>query len=474
VAIALLAVSSIACASTTLAQEPWSVRGNAGTNPQTDFVGTTDESALSLRTNGREAMRVSADGKIGIGDIAPAERLTVRGNILLPSSTSRLMGGNGGLGFPSDLGDGGGGARLSNIGSVDIIIDSDNNNHNDRSFRVMGNGTDRDSAQSFFVIDELGRVGIGTTPSGNALTVQGGTFLRGDTRIGGKLGIGAPPGDSTLLIREPSSSADAGLTLSAGGSWPLVLRQTSASQFTIENGGKKRLGVSPSAIEVYTDSGGRSLQIRGEFSTGDESAWMSINDRGRERVTVAARNGETGRGGLVHIKNSDGKPTIHLVGDTGTGFGRIVTSVLEITGGADLAEPFEIAGEEVRPGSLVVIDSDRPGALRIADEAYDRRVAGVISGAGGLATGITLGADRPADAEGHREGHHVAMTGRVYALADASQGPIEPGDLLTTSDTPGHAMRAHDVGRSQGAVIGKAMSGLAEGRGLVLVLVNLQ
>jgi hypothetical protein len=203
VAMAFLAVRAIACASTTLAQEPWSVRGNPGINPQTDFIGTTDESALSLRTNGREAMRISADGKVGIGDPAPAERLTVRGNVLLPSSTSRLMGGNGGLGFPSDLGDGGGGAQLSNIGSVDIIIDSDNNNYNDRSFRVMGNGTDRDSAQSFLVINELGRVGIGTTPSGNMLTVQGATFLRGDTRLGGKLGIGAPAGESTLLLREP-------------------------------------------------------------------------------------------------------------------------------------------------------------------------------------------------------------------------------------------------------------------------------
>jgi hypothetical protein len=147
-----------------------------------------------------------------------------------------------------------------------------------------------------------------------------------------------------------------------------------------------------------------------------------------------------------------------------------VTSVLEITGGADLAEPFEITGKDVRPGSLVVIDSDRPGALKIADKAYDRRVAGVVSGAGGLGIGITLGQRRP----GSDEGHHVAMTGRVYALADTRQGPIEPGDLLTTSDTPGHAMRARDAGRSQGAVIGKAMTSLAEGRGLVLVLVNLQ
>jgi hypothetical protein len=68
----------------------------------------------------------------------------------------------------------------------------------------------------------------------------------------------------------------------------------------------------------------------------------------------------------------------------------------------------------------------------------------------------------------------VALSGRVYCWADATYGPIQPGNLLTTSDTPGHAMRASDYERAQGAMIGKAMSALGEGRGLVLVLVTLQ
>jgi hypothetical protein len=59
-------------------------------------------------------------------------------------------------------------------------------------------------------------------------------------------------------------------------------------------------------------------------------------------------------------------------------------------------------------------------------------------------------------------------------MADAGTGPIEPGDLLTTSDTPGHAMRVVDHDRANGAILGKAMTSLDEGRGLVLVLVSLQ
>lgn len=149
----------------------------------------------------------------------------------------------------------------------------------------------------------------------------------------------------------------------------------------------------------------------------------------------------------------------------------VVVPILEITGGSDLAEPFEIAGKEpVSPGMVVSIDSEHPGQLRLANEAYDRTVAGIISGANGLNPGMIM----------KQEGSigngsmPVALTGRVYCWADASEAPILPGDLLTTSDTPGHAMKVTDYARAQGAIIGKAMSSLLEGKGLVLVLVNLQ
>jgi hypothetical protein len=70
--------------------------------------------------------------------------------------------------------------------------------------------------------------------------------------------------------------------------------------------------------------------------------------------------------------------------------------------------------------------------------------------------------------------HPVALTGRVFCHVDAGFGAIEPGDLITTSPTPGHGMKVTDHDRAQGAIIGKAMTSLAGGRGMVLVLVSLQ
>jgi hypothetical protein len=149
--------------------------------------------------------------------------------------------------------------------------------------------------------------------------------------------------------------------------------------------------------------------------------------------------------------------------------GNLFVKVLTITGGADIAEPFRMSQRDLPKGAVVVIDEEHPGQLKLSTEPYDRRVAGVISGAGGVKPGLSL------SQQGMVEGdQHVALTGRVYVQADTSSGPIRPGDLLTTSATPGHAMRVTDFARAQGAILGKAMTGLEEGTGLVLVLVTLQ
>jgi hypothetical protein len=145
------------------------------------------------------------------------------------------------------------------------------------------------------------------------------------------------------------------------------------------------------------------------------------------------------------------------------------TCVLTITGGCDLAEPFPLKEERISKGAVVVIDEEHAGRLMRSERAYDRRVAGIISGANGINPGITL------QQEGaFVDGQNVALSGRVYVLADATNGAIKPGDLLTTSETPGHAMQAADHARAQGAILGKAMSALKEGKGMVLVLVSLQ
>jgi hypothetical protein len=112
---------------------------------------------------------------------------------------------------------------------------------------------------------------------------------------------------------------------------------------------------------------------------------------------------------------------------------------------------------------------DKAGKLRQSREPYDKRVAGVLSGAGGYRPGIVL--DKKIS---QTDRMPLALVGKVYCQVDAHYSPIEVGDLLTTSATPGHAMKAGDSLKAFGAVIGKALRPLKSGSGLIPILVALQ
>ncbi len=151
-----------------------------------------------------------------------------------------------------------------------------------------------------------------------------------------------------------------------------------------------------------------------------------------------------------------------------TGGISVTGDVILLNGGSDCAEQFDLKADETAdPGTVMVIDGT--GSLRRSYCAYDRAVAGVVSGAGAFRPAIVL--DRRADSEARAT---IALVGKVYCKVDANVCAIAVGDLLTTSDTPGHAMKASDPSRGFGAVIGKALGPLTTGLGLVPILIALQ
>jgi len=139
-----------------------------------------------------------------------------------------------------------------------------------------------------------------------------------------------------------------------------------------------------------------------------------------------------------------------------------------ILANADCAEDFDIAdADSIEPGTVMVLGDDE--ALHQSCQSYDKRVAGVVSGAGKYKPGIVL--DKQ-EANSNRK--PIALLGKVYCKVDARYASIEVGDLLTTSPSPGHAMKASDHLKAFGAVIGKALRPLKEGQGLIPILIALQ
>jgi hypothetical protein len=151
----------------------------------------------------------------------------------------------------------------------------------------------------------------------------------------------------------------------------------------------------------------------------------------------------------------EGAPAGYFKGDV------VVTGDLLLEG-ADYAEEMTVAEPEVAAGMVVVLDDE--GRIAPCSEDYDPRVAGIVSGAGGVRPGLVL--DR------HDGGAPVALMGKLWVLADATESPIRCADLLTSSSTRGHARRVTERARAFGAVLGKALTDLPSGRGLVRVLVS--
>ncbi len=197
-----------------------------------------------------------------------------------------------------------------------------------------------------------------------------------------------------------------------------------------------------------------SLRFTGGFSANLQSWLLHVGSHGPGNLEFMSRTGANAWESVLALSPYDGNVSVKS---------------LTIRGGADVAEPFQMSAAEIPKGSVVVIDDENAGQLKLSERAYDTRVAGIVSGANGINPGIALHQDGILEG-----GQNVALSGRVYVQADATYGAIKSGDMLTTSDTPGHAMRVSDHSRAQGAILGKAMSTLQEGKGMVLVLVTLQ
>lgn len=225
-------------------------------------------------------------------------------------------------------------------------------------------------------------------------------------------------------------------------------------------GGPGIIGISSKWVGVYGETRGA--------ENGPAGVWGEGKEGGAGVKGHASGPGAPGVAGF-HLTNQGpgifgkGAPAGRFEGD------------VEVTGdirliNADCAEDFDVnSAAGVEAGNVLVLGPS--GVLEPCTSAYDHRVVGVVSGAGGYRPAVIL--DRQAE-DRSAERKPVALLGKVFCAVDATYGAIAAGDLLTTSQTPGHAMRASDSRQAFGAVLGKALAGAAEGKALIPILVTLQ
>jgi hypothetical protein len=410
--------------------------------------GTASAVPLFLSVDGANTILNSGGGNVGIGTTTPLSKLHLFDPV---DSVTHVLQSGGGVNAWAKV------AFNNPNGQWDIATSRSFNNdvlYIDR----LGNGSLE------FQLSTTGLLGLGIEPQSKLHLYEPDNSVSQRIQTGG--GVNAW---TRLELINANGQWDIGTSRSFNNDVFYIDRNgNSALEFQLSTTGLLGLGIEPQAkLHLYEPNNSVSHRIE---TGGGVNAWS--------RTEYANANGQwitgTSRGfnGDQFYIYRAGAPAIAFgLQPNGDAYlqGTMSCKVLTITGGADIAEPFQMSSDEIPKGSVVVIDEANPGHLKLSTEAYDTRVAGIVSGANGIKPGISL------HQEGALEGgENVALSGRVYVHADATNGAIKPGDLLTTSATPGHAMKVGDHAKAQGAILGKAMTGLKDGKGMVLVLVTLQ
>jgi hypothetical protein len=310
--------------------------------------------------------------------------------------------------------------------------------------------------------------GYATFMAANA-SASGGTALFGHATAtsgatAGVFGLSTSPSGAGVWGRNNSGAGVLGESTSSTAVWG-----KSAT-------GAGVVGESGPWVGVYGQSTS-STAVWGKSTTGagvvgTSGTWIGVYGESASNEGVHGVSHNKDHGGVVGINDAGGIAVYgnSVGGDPATRFAGYFDGRVGIAGGTDVAERFSSASQQtIEPGTVVVVDAAHPGKINPSRAAYDRTVVGIVSGAGGVEPGLIL------HQKGMMEGPHVvAIAGRVYVKATAANGAIKPGDLLTSSDLAGYAMKATDRDLAFGAIIGKALTGLDTNTGLVLVLVNLQ
>ena len=353
----------------------------------------------------------------------------------------------------------------------DVTLTLDGNNGN---ITMGGNGADGDLT----LRDTSGNNRLRMDGEGGSLKIYNAAGqLLVSLGVNGNMTLGGTGSDGDLAIRDaaarPRINMDAdnqrlevkntagNRVVDLGPNGNLILGGTSQDGDLVlrDNTNKDTIAMNGQEANITLGGNGKDGDIWFKDVDGNDSIHLDGNQanlfmggNGRDGDIVLFASSEN------NPDNDAAKSTIHLNGESGD----------IILRNADCAEEFTVdTARESRPGDVMVLGDD--GLLHPCTEAHDSRVVGVISGADLYKPGIVL--DRQPDVANR---HPIALVGKVCVRVCDENGPIRTGDLLTTSSTSGHAMRASKDTRAFGAVIGKAFANHDGGTGMIPIVIALQ
>lgn len=350
-----------------------------------------------------------------------------------------------------------------------------------------------------------GNVGIGVADPISELTVNGNVSVTGDVYTSALFSVGATGsndiwlGDSDDDIQiqgeicfgtDDSDCADSWASaVSAGGLWKND--GAGGPSEIYYNGGNVGIGTSDpqerleianistdplnnvARLRITETDFSQNAELQLQYGAGPSDHWAIYNEQGSDTLNIWSYNGGINSGNRLTITQS-GVVVIGASAPTKAGVYKLwsegnvgIVGDLNIWGnlsfpGADVAENFEPQGD-LPDGTVVIMGDGSYRSVKSSISSYDKTVIGVVSDNAGVIMGR---------ADNGEERVPIAMVGVVGVLISTENGAIEKGDLLTTSDTPGYAMKA--TAPEVGTVIGKALESFSGKRGNIKALINLQ
>lgn len=359
------------------------------------------------------------------------------------------------------------------------------------SLTTSGSGTDPALSATTGSLGPAGRFQVLGAGNGNP-AVQAATVGAGPAVSGYTTGTGNA---ANFVVGNASSTAVAVQIGTNGGGTGLVSTTTGtgrAGYFSINNTGNTNPALfvttnstnAAGRFEVTRTTGftravwattvGEGFAIYGVTTGTGVAARFDVNNPASDSSALYASSYGTGAVGTLQSVNGAGPI---LVGKTGGNVvfrventGNVFADGTFTGGGADVAEAFAVEGEMAayEPGDVLVVSRVADRTMARSSEAYSTRVAGVYA----TKPGVLLG-DRERGVG--PDGIPLGVVGVIPTKVTADGGPIRRGDLLVTSATPGHAMRADPARLGFGMVLGKALEPFdGPGEGVILVLVNVR
>lgn len=318
------------------------------------------------------------------------------------------------------------------------------------------------------IVEFNGNIGIGTATARFPLDIFGGTGTPSPSFGGPILVLGELRDSTTFAVAvEGLASATSGFVTGVAGTTfspeGVGVLGTHANNSAGGGGGVSGLTTATNGFAFGTrgDANGTSGAVVGIFGStlspqGDGGRFVGV--RGAHGTIIRGDFGPPGAGTETTVFRVDGNGTIFADG----GFRPF---------GADFAESLAVKGsrEHYAPGDLLVIDPSGERRLALSQTPYSTMVAGIYS----TKPGVVASQHRMDDPALVNE-VPLAVVGIVPCKVTTENGPIAVGDLLVASSTPGHAMKGTERAKMLGAVVGKALEPLGEGKGVIQVLVTLQ